>query len=117
MTTHHLKSTKPVFRLLADKLKTAEVRLDDRLYQTGDTLIIYEGTDWDRQPDGTLKPGLRPATTSIEQPDRKVVIAKVLSIINGGQFGIKEGHVLMSLSDVLVTAYYDLNLIKIESDK
>lgn len=106
MTRHHIKCTKPVFNLIADGRKTAEVRFNDRLYQTGDIVIIHEGTDWDNGPNGTLKQGMVPALPpGSHRLERRVAVAEVLSVINGNQFGIEAGYVLLSLSTPNVVTY------------
>ena len=110
MTRHHIKCTKPVFNLIASGRKTAEVRLNDRLYQTGDIVVIYEGTDWDKGSNGALNPAPKPyfpppSTASLAIEANRVAIAEILSIVNGGQFGIECGYVLLSFSKFDVVTY------------
>ena len=105
MTAHHIKCVKPVFNLLVERRKTAEVRFNDRFYQTGDSLIIYEGLDWDKGLNGTLKPKGVPPNTSQLEP--RVIMADILSVINGGQFGIEAGYVLLSLDEEFEVKSYN----------
>lgn len=79
MRTHRLKTINPHYLDIALGVKTFEVRFNDRDFKTGDILILEE---YDPEAD---------ACTG------NSITARVLHILNGGQFGIEPGYVVMSL--------------------
>lgn len=81
-TTHHLKCAAPYFDAIARGDKTFEVRKDDRVFQSGDTLLL---TRIDDQAPGSMP---------WEQFTLGVIVTFVLQ---GGQFGIEPGYVVMAI--------------------
>lgn len=69
MTTHRLKCQQPWYSDLLSRVKTFDLRLDDRNYKVGDTLVLqeysekygYTGREFDRQVMYILRdfPGLK----------------------------------------------------------
>ena len=76
---HELKTWKEYFQEVFLGRKTFEVRKNDRDFQKGDTLILEE---WDNKKQ--------------EYTGRRMVM-NVSYILQGGQFGIEEGFVVMSI--------------------
>lgn len=77
MSVHRLKVEQPHFQALWDGSKTFEIRWDDRGYAVGDQLILME---WDGQ-----------------RETGEGLTAKVTHLLRGGQHGLAEGWVVMSL--------------------
>lgn len=77
--THHLKTINPHFSQIWDGLKTFEIRQDDRGYEVGDTLHLKE-TD----QTGEVYTG-------------REIYVKVSHMIRGGQYGIAQDYVVMSI--------------------
>lgn len=80
MTTHELKTWPQYFQEIRHGHKTFEVRREDRGFQVGDTLLLRE-----------YNPELGVYT-------RRTTERRVTSILHGGQFGIEDGFVVMSLA-------------------
>ena len=76
---HELKVLPPFMEGIITLQKRFEVRLNDRNYKVGDWLYLRE---WDGKK-----------YTGVE------CVCKVLYILEGGQFGIQEGYVVMSISE------------------
>ena len=74
--THNLKTLPPFFKAVKDGAKTFEIRKNDRNFQFGDTLVLKE---YDEKYTG------------------KEIKARVIYILNGGQFGLDKDYVIMSL--------------------
>ncbi len=74
---HELKTTSKYFQEMFMCHKTFEVRKNDRNFQNGDTLILKE---WNG-----------------EQYTGRMMARTVNYILEGGQFGIEEGYVVMSI--------------------
>jgi hypothetical protein len=79
MKTHELKTWPEHFDKVWKWEKNFEVRLNDRDFQVGDTLILKE---WDN---------VKQVYTG------KYLHKKVRYILHGGKFGIEPGHVVMSI--------------------
>jgi len=79
VSEHDLKTWPDQYRAILDGRKTFEVRLNDRAFDVGDTLLLKE---WDPSPCGY---------THREQRVR------VTYILRGGQFGIAPSHCVMSI--------------------
>jgi ASC-1-like (ASCH) protein len=77
MTTHELKCWPEYFQAIIDGHKTFEVRLNDRNYQIEDLLLLKE---W-----------------NADQYQGRMCLVRVIYILSGGQFGITEDHVVMSI--------------------
>jgi len=84
MKVHKLKCWPEHFQQVKAGLKLAEVRKDDREYQVGHILHLRE---WD------------PATESYTEDE---VFRIVTHILQGGQFGVEPGYVVMSLKQAYV---------------
>lgn len=78
MTTHDLKILPEYFAAVAGGQKTFELRLDDRGYQTGDTLHLRE---WHGDYTG------------------RSVDRIVIGGIRGPVFGLQAGYIILSLAD------------------
>jgi hypothetical protein len=78
--THKLKTWKEFFWAIANLEKTFEVRRNDRGFKVGDILLLKE---WDNEA---------------EKYTGKIIEVEVTYILNGGQFGIEEGFVVMSIN-------------------
>lgn len=85
MTVHTLKTLDRYFDAVEDGTKTFEVRLNDRAFQTGDTLVLrrYEKTQIGHRP--TI-------------PFREVR-KRITFILQGGQFGIAPQYCVLGLGD------------------
>jgi hypothetical protein len=78
--THELKTWPLYFQEVFMGHKTFEIRINDRDFQVGDYVILKE---WD---------GVRKVFTGRE-------LARTITyILNGGQFGIQDEYVIMSIS-------------------
>jgi hypothetical protein len=77
--THELKTWPKFFAEVFIRTKKFEVRLNDRDFKVGDTLILKE---WDP---------IAKAYTGEE------LVRRVTFILEGGQFGVEEGYVVMSI--------------------
>lgn len=82
MMRHELKVWKQYFAMLFCGSKKFEVRKNDRNYKLGDELILRE---WDE-----IK----------EEYTGRMLHRRVNYILEGGQFGIEKGYVVMSLSKI-----------------
>jgi ASC-1-like (ASCH) protein len=83
MNHHDLKTASQFFHMVWQGRKTAEVRHNDRNFQTGDIVRLRE---WD----STVYSG-------------RTVTAKILSVVLHEEFpeGIKPGYCLISLGDIV----------------
>ena len=86
-TAHKLKCWPEYFKNLWNGSKTFEVRKNDRDFMVNDILILAE---WN--PDKELFTG-------------KTVVKVITYILDGGNFGIEPGHVVMSLGDFDIDKY------------
>ena len=84
MTTHVLKTWPGWFEPIRSHKKRFEVRLNDRDFQTGDTLYLQE---WD------------PRT---EQYTGRHEIRLVTFVLQGPSFGIEQDYVVMSIDETKV---------------
>jgi hypothetical protein len=83
--SHELKAWPHFFRSVWDGTKTFELRRDDRGYQVGDILLLREyDPDRDDLPCGERYTG-------------RELTARVEYILVGGQLGLEEGYVIMSI--------------------
>lgn len=80
---HKLKCIQPYFNEVANGVKDFEVRKDDRNYQVGDRLDLYEG------PEDIADNGIF----------RNHVHKYIKYKLPGGSFGIKDGYCVLGLSD------------------
>lgn len=78
-TQHELKTWPEYFQDIMEGSKTFEVRKNDRNYEVGDTLLLRE-----------YDPGAKEYTGS-------EITVRVHYILNGGQFGIEKGFIVMSV--------------------
>ena len=95
MAEHVLKVQPPYFDALADGSKTFEVRRNDRAFQRGDTLVLWEPQTH--------------ATGLCHGPDCELVhrgairqIRKAVTFVYSGDprfGGIEPGHVVLALGD------------------
>lgn len=82
MKIHELRIYKEYFTLVKSGVKQFEVRLNDREFEIGDELILKE---WDKE--NLVYTG-------------RFLHRKVDYLLKGGQFGIVEGYVVMSMSKI-----------------
>lgn len=91
MTTHYLKTVEPYFSAVSSGEKTFEIRRNDRAFQKGDTLILF---DWDAcecaDPDCNKR---RPAVVK----DVTFVFAGAPDLRDLG--GVVPGYVILGLAD------------------
>lgn len=92
MRTHKLKLPEPYFTEVLEGRKTFEVRRNDRGFQRGDTLVMWDVTSCDC--DSPTCPRVRPAI------ERRVsfVFSGDPSLRDGG--GILPGYVVLALEPV-----------------
>lgn len=76
---HELKTVQPFFDQLKARKKTLEMRLDDRNYRVGDTLVLKEYDKGDKRYTGNF------------------VVAYITCITEGEEFGIVPGFVALSI--------------------
>lgn len=88
--THELKTDPGQFDRMWRGVKTFEIRRDDRNFQIGDTLSLWE-TDvpGDDKPKGKKKSDLRYTG--------RFVTAAVIGIMRGPVYGLADGWVIMSV--------------------
>jgi ASC-1-like (ASCH) protein len=77
--THELKCWPEYFDAIYIGEKKFEVRKNDRNYQVGDSLYLQE---WSPQ---------------FQSYTGRMLVLQVTYILQGGQFGIEEGYVVMSI--------------------
>ena len=76
---HELKIWPYYFCCVRNESKKFEVRKNDRYFKQGDTLHLKE---WDSEK---------------EEYTGRSLLARVDSVLGGGQFGIKKGYCVMSI--------------------
>lgn len=79
MAHHELKCHPGPFRAVRNRIKTFEIRKNDRNFQMGDTLILRE---YDPRKGVYTGEGVMRAITYI---------------LEGGQYGLQEGYIAMAL--------------------
>jgi len=79
--THALKTWPEFFEAVAERGKTFEVRLFDRPFKVGETLLLQE---------------FDPSTGQYTGDELERVITYILE---GGKFGIEAGYVVMGLKE------------------
>ena len=82
---HKLKTIQPILNDMLSGKKTFDVRKDDRNFQVGDRLDLFEGTD--------------EITIDTDISQRKHGHFWIKYILRGGQFGIQEGYCVLGLTD------------------
>lgn len=78
--THELKCWPEYFREVFLGHKTFEIRKNDRDFQIGDTIILNEYEPFTKQYSGDK------------------IARRVTYILEGGEFGIEKGYVVMAIS-------------------
>jgi hypothetical protein len=98
--THRLKTWPPYFIKVESGEKTFEVRLNDRGYKVGDTLILEE---WDRIQ---------------EHYTGRTLTRTVTYVMEGPGFGLAEGYVVLALDtphpDSAIVDWLELDMKKLE---
>ena len=91
---HKIKSDSPSFQAIVDGDKTFEARLNDRDYRLGDYLLLQE---W---------------YPSTQEYSGRGVVKRVTYILRGGQYGVEDGYVVMSLDprQYTLAANHDFSL-------
>ena len=96
MTIHHLKTWPQFFEAVADGNKTFEIRKNDRHFAVDDVLVLREWT-----------PVANAVPWRSSVPDGfysgREVHRKVTYILQGGQWGIEEGYVVLGMVPVTDT--------------
>jgi ASC-1-like (ASCH) protein len=82
MKIHELKTYKEYFALVKSGVKQFEIRIDDRDFEIGDELILRE---WDKE--NLVYTG-------------RFIHRKVDYLLKGGQFGLADEYVVMSISKI-----------------
>lgn len=88
MRTHELKTDPEVFQAVQDRLKTYEIRKNDRGFAVGDLLVLRE----------TLHTGRDMARGSPLVYTGRVVQAAVTHILTGPIYGLPAGWSILSLA-------------------
>lgn len=88
--THLLKLDNALFVEVAQGVKQFEIRLNDRHFQAGDYLRLLR---WDPDEKGYMVQN----GTHVTADSADAVSARVSFVMYGGQYGLKEGYVAMSL--------------------
>ncbi len=83
-TNHLLKTEGYLWDAVADGTKTYEIRLNDRGFQTGDTLWLYRLKD---DKTGGVD-------TTVDH-----LVKRISHILQGGQFGLEPRYCILSLED------------------
>ena len=87
MTEHTLKTHPNYWDAVKSGEKTFEIRLDDRGFQKGDTLVLQRA--------------FKNSTTNKWQgDDENEIECKISYILTGGQFGIEPGYVILALQEI-----------------
>jgi len=81
MKEHKLKTWIPYYRDIINDIKTFEIRKNDRDFKVGDILILEEWDDIKETYTGHF------------------IYMRVGYILKGGQFGIEDGYVVMTLNN------------------
>lgn len=89
MTTHILKIRGEYFDAVKRGEKTCEVHFNDRDFDVGDILVLRLV-----EPDGN-------GAYTIERPDHEWYVV-VTHVLEGGQFGIEPGYVVLSIRSVRI---------------
>lgn len=84
MKTHVLKTLPQYFEAVADGRKTFEVRLNDRAFQTGDTLKLVKMDETGRFYDTF----------------GQLLFKRITFILQGGQFGIEPRYCVLGLGEL-----------------
>lgn len=95
MRYHLLKTVNPYFQHIYDGVKTFDYRKNDRNFQTGDYLVLVE---YDKEIE--------------EFPYIRFVVKEIGSILWGGEFGLPETHVILSLLPASSTCHEVEDLLK-----
>lgn len=98
MSTHHLKTWPEHFQAVKSGDKKAELRVNDRSFQVGDTLILeeYEPGGVEHFYDPSQSDGDGERYHEARYTGDKLE-ATVTHILHGPDFGLAAGHVMMSL--------------------
>jgi Domain of unknown function (DUF3850) len=91
-TVHELKCWPPYFDDIETGQKLVDIRLDDRRFQVGDILFLREYVPPDRAWRGDIDADGFTGRTCQRQ---------ITHILSGGQFGLAEGYVALSLRHLL----------------
>lgn len=110
MTEHHLKCWPEYFAAIKDGTKTFEVRQADRDYCVGDVLILHEfepcrecdGRGWNAGHSAVSLHTVERSCMTTDAPRGRYTdrseSRRVTYCLNGGQFGIQHGFVVMGLA-------------------
>lgn len=91
MAEHHLKTEAAVWDAIARGEKPWEIRLNDRCYQRGDTVVLER---WYHDENGRFRPGFDgsgPFTLST------LLRRRIGWMLTGGQFGLEPRYVAFTL--------------------
>lgn len=93
MSEHKLKTLARYWEAIESGLKTFEVRLNDRAFQTGDILVLEKMDNEGRFYE----------ETEYRSHQAKTIRKRVTYILQGGQFGIEPRYCVMGLGDPIPT--------------
>lgn len=82
-TTHYLKTWEEYFVLVKLGIKNFELRLNDRNFKNGDTLVLQE---------------FNPETLEFTGES---LWKNIDYVMEGGKFGLEKGYVILSISDIV----------------
>lgn len=97
MNLHNLKTLQPYFDDVLKGKKNFELRKDDRDYQVGDVLRLFEG---DEQVDDFQA-----------RENKNFIYAQVIYKLEGGIYGLEEGFCILGI-DRYVSSYDQFMLLK-----
>ncbi len=81
---HKLKTEQPYFDDILSRRKSFDVRKNDRNFNVGDRLDLFEGTD--------------PITPDTDVSKRKHCHVWVVYVLQGGNYGIKKGYCVLGIT-------------------
>lgn len=92
MTEHVLKTTHEAWLAVESGKKRFEVRKNDRLFQTGDTVVLRKLNGPGSLIDKTHQPEMR-------NGEYRELRFRVGWILQGGQFGVEPGYCVFQLEE------------------
>ena len=88
MKIHKLKTIQPYFNDVQNGIKSFEIRKDDRNFQVGDRLDLFEG---DEQVDDIDK-----------RVNKNHLHRFIVYKLDGGKYGLEEGYCILGISTIQI---------------